>query len=211
MPITILLVDDHVVVRQGLRALLSAEPDFEVVGEAGDGQAAITAVERLRPQVTLLDLVMPGMNGLEVARRVANLTRVLVLSMHSNEVYVSEALRCGAYGYVLKDSTAEELTCAVRAVASGVRHLGRPFSENSIEAYLERSSSTPLDTFDTLTRRELEVLQLAAQGMSAPEIAARLTISPRTVEVHRAHIMSKLGLKSQAELIRYAIVKGLAT
>lgn len=210
MTITILLVDDHVVVRQGLRALLSAEPDFEVVGEANDGQAAVTAVERLRPQVTLLDLVMPGMNGLEVTRRVANQTRVLVLSMHSNEVYVSEALRSGAYGYVLKDSTAEELVCAVRAVASGARHLGHPFSENSIEAYLERSSSTPLDPFDTLTRRELEVLQLAAQGMSAPEIAARLTISPRTVEVHRAHIMSKLGLKSQGELIRYAIVKGLA-
>jgi DNA-binding NarL/FixJ family response regulator len=208
MTISILLADDHVVVRQGLKALLSSQPDFRVVGEASDGLEAVRAVELLRPDVVLLDLMMPGLNGLEVTRRIHNLGRVVVLSMHSSEAYVSEALRSGAYGYVLKDSTTEELVTAVRAVAEGRRYLCAPFSEQQIESYLERTHATPQDPLETLTSREREVLELVARGLSAPEIAEQLTISPRTVEVHRANVMRKLGLKSQAEMIRYAVQHG---
>lgn len=211
MAISILLADDHVLVRQGLRSLLSAEPDLLVVSEASDGLEAIRAVERLRPQVTLLDLMMPGLNGLEVTRQIQQLTRVLVLSMHNNEAYVSEALRSGAYGYVLKESTAEVLLCAVRAVAVGQRYLGPPFSENTIDAYLARTAGAELDPLETLTGREREVLVLTAQGFSAPEVADQLCISPRTVEVHRANAMRKLGLRSQAEMIRFAIRRGMVT
>jgi two-component system response regulator NreC len=209
MSITILLADDHVVVRQGLTYLLSAQPDFQVVGEVGDGLAAIEAVDRLRPQVVLLDLMMPGMNGLEVTRKIHQKVRVVVLSMHNNEAYVSEALRNGAFGYVLKDATAEELVCAVRTVAGGKLYLSRPFSEKSIEAFLKRTTTAALDPMDTLTGRERQVLQYTAQGLSAPDIAERLVISPRTVEVHRASVMRKLGLKSQAEVIRFAITRGI--
>jgi two-component system response regulator NreC len=211
MGITILLADDHIVVRQGLRSLLETQPDFEVIGEAGDGPEALQQVQALQPQVLVLDLVMPGMSGLEVVRRVHDQTRVIILSMHSNEAYVVEALRCGAYGYVLKDATAGELAEAIRAVVAGQRFLSAPFSEHGIEDYLRRGRTGPLDPYETLTAREREVLVLAASGLSNSEIAARLTISPRTVEIHRANMMHKLSLHTQTELVRYAIRRGLVT
>ena len=209
---TILLADDHPVVRQGLRALLESEPEFAVVGEASDGLEAVGLVERLKPNVLVLDLMMPGLNGLEVARQVrqrAPKTRVVFLSIHANEAYVLEALRNGAAGYVIKDATTAELVRAVREVAAGRRYLSPPLSEHAIEAYLEKAKGAPLDRYETLTTREREVLHLAAEGLSNPEIAARLGISPRTTETHRAHLMSKLGLHSQTDLVRYALRRGI--
>ncbi len=206
---TILLVDDHIVVRQGLRALLEGQPDLHVIGEAGDGNEAIRLVEQLKPQLVILDLMMPGLNGLEVTRQIHERTRVIVLSMHANQAYVMEALRNGACGYVLKDASSTELIQAVRAVSEGRRYLSAPFSENAIQAYLEKAASAPTDPYDTLTNREREVLHLVAEGFSSAEIAEKLTISVRTVEIHRSNLMHKLDLRSQVDLIRYALRKGI--
>jgi two-component system response regulator NreC len=209
MTLTILLADDHIVVRQGLRVLLEGQPDFSVVGEASDGNEAIRLVDQLKPQIVILDLVMPGLNGLEVARQIHERTRVIVLSMHANQAYVLEALRNGAYGYVLKDASSNELIHAVRAVGEGRRYLSAPFSENAIQAYLQKTGSAPTDPYDTLTNREREVLHLVAEGFSSAEIAGKLSISVRTVEIHRSNLMHKLDLRSQVDLIRYALRKGI--
>jgi two-component system, NarL family, response regulator NreC len=209
---TIVLADDHHVVRQGLRALLESEPEISIVGEAADGLEAADLVERFKPDVLVVDLVMPGLGGLEVTRQVGRRsprTRVVVLSMHANEGYVLEALRNGATAYVLKQCTATELVRAVREAAVGRRYLSPPLSERAIEAYLRRAEATDLDPYETLTSREREVLHLAAEGLSNPDIASRLYVSPRTVEVHRGNLMRKLGLHNQAELIRYAIRRGI--
>jgi len=209
---TILLADDHHVVRQGLRALLEAEPDFSIVGEAADGLQVLEQVERLRPDVLVLDLMMPGLNGLEVMREITRRslrTRVVILSMHSNEAYVLQALRSGVAGYVLKESTASDLARAVREAAAGRRYLSLPLSERAIEVYLEKAQMTTLDAYETLTSRERQILHLAAEGLGNSEIAARLSISPRTVETHRANVMRKLNLHSQTDLIRYALRKGI--
>ncbi len=206
--VTIVLADDHHVVRQGLRSLLESEPDFSVVGEAADGIDVADLVERLRPDVLLLDIMMPGLSGLEVTRLVQQRvpeTRVVILSMYANEAYVLEALRNGAVGYVLKGSTAADLAQAVREVVSGGRYLSPPLTERAIEAYVQKAEGTPSGAFNKLTNREREVLYFAVQGFRAAEIASRLSISPRTVETHRARFMRKLGLNTQAELIRYAI------
>jgi two-component system response regulator NreC len=209
MTITILLVDDHVVVRQGLRALLETQSDFSVVGEGSNGVEAIQLTNRLRPNVVLLDLMMPGLGGLEVTRQIHSITRVLILSMHDNEAYVLEALRSGALGYILKDSTSIELVQAVRTVAEGRRFLSPPLSERAILSYMEKTRSSPQDAYDTLTTRERQVFVLVAQGFNNHEIAGQLSISPRTVEIHRANVMHKLNLKSQTDLIRYALRKGI--
>jgi two-component system response regulator NreC len=209
---SIVLADDHHVVRQGLRALLSAEPDLTILGEAADGLTATEIVERLRPDVLVVDPMMPGRNGLEVTRQVARRggrTRVVLLSMHANEGYVLEALRNGATAYVLKDGTAAELIRAVREAAAGRRYLSPPLSERAIETYLAKAESTPLDLHETLTTREREVLQLVAEGHTNAAISARLFISPRTVEIHRAHLMRKLGLRNQTDLIRFALRRGI--
>ncbi len=206
--ISIALVDDHKVVRQGLRALLEAEPDFSVVGDAGDGLSAIRLVDALKPNVLLLDLMMPELNGQEVIRMVRKRqprTRIIVLSMHSSEPYVIEALKNGAAGYVLKDASSADLVRAVREVAAGRRYLSAPLSERAIDAYQEKASASVADRYEMLTRREREVLQLAAEGHTNSAIAARLSISARTAETHRANLMHKLGLRSQTELIKYAI------
>lgn len=211
MNVTILLADDHHVVREGLRALLEAEPDFEVVGEAADGLEAVQMTVRLKPAVVLLDLMMPGLNGLEVTRQVSRQspqTRILILSMHGNEAYVLEALRNGANGYLLKESRKSEMVQAVREVAAGRRYLSTPLSQRAIDTYLETREAS-LDPYETLTTREREVLQLAAEGNTNAEIADRLSISPRTVEVHRANLMRKLVLSSQADMVLYAAWKGI--
>jgi two-component system, NarL family, response regulator NreC len=212
MAVTILLADDHHVMRQGLRMLLEAQEDFRVVAEAGDGLEAVKLVERLKPHVLIVDLMMPGINGLEVARQVSHhspQTRIIVLSMYGNEPYVLEALRNGAVGYVLKDADAAELLRAVHEVVAGRRYLSPPLSEHAIEAYLQKAQDAVLDLYETLTTREREVLQLAAEGRTNADIAAVLYVSPRTVETHRAHLMHKLGLHTQADLIRYALKRGI--
>jgi two-component system, NarL family, response regulator NreC len=210
--ITILLADDHQLVRQGLRALLQGEKDFQVVGEAGDGIEALALVERAKPDILLLDMMMPGMNGLEVARQAKELvprTRVLILSMQMDEAYVLNALRVGAIAYVLKQSTASDLVKAIREAMQDRRFLSPPLSDRLIDRYVQKPGTGPLDPFNTLTERERVVLQLVAEGHAGPEIATRLCISPRTVEMHRASLMRKLGLRSLADLIRYAIQKGI--
>lgn len=209
---TIVLADDHHVVRQGLRALLEAEADFSVVGEAADGLEVVGLVEHLKPNVLVLDLMMPSLNGLEVTRQVCQRspkTRVVILSMYANEAYVLEALRNGAAAYVLKEASSSDLVQAVREVAAGRRYLSPPLSERAIEAYVQKAKAAPLDRYETLTTCEREVLQLAAQGYSNPEIATRLGISPRTAETHRANLMRKLGLQTQTDLVRYALRRGI--
>ena len=208
----IVLADDHSVMRQGLRALLESEAGFTIVGEAADGQVAVEMVEQLRPDVLVVDLVMPKLGGLDVLREVGRRspsTRVIVLSMHANEAYVQEALHNGAAGYVLKDSDAADLIQAIRGVLAGRRYLSASISERAIYAYSRRSGQGTLDLYETLTNREREVLRLVAEGHTSPEIATTLCIGVRTAESHRANLMRKLGLRSQAEVIRFALRRGL--
>lgn len=214
MPLKLLLADDHQIVRQGLRAILEAEADFKLVGEASRGEEAIHLVEKLQPDVLILDLMLPDMNGLEVARQVTSKspqTRIVVLSMHANEAYVVEALRAGATAYVLKESGAAELVQAIHDAADGKRFLSSSISDRAINNYLQKAEGVPLDPYHTLTSREREVLQLTAEGLSGIEISERLHISPRTVETHRANMMRKLRVRNQKELIRYALQRALAT
>ena len=210
--ITIILAEDHHVVRQGFKALLEAQSDFRLIGEAADGLTAVELVEKHHPNILVLDLMIPRLHGLEVIRRVhksAPHTRVIVLSMHPDEPYVMEALRNGASGYVLKDSTAAELVQAVRTVMAGRRHLSPALEERALTGYVERPGQSDLDVYETLTNRERLVLQLAAEGKTSSEIGKELFISPRTVETHRANLMRKLSLRSQTDLVRFAIRKGI--
>ena len=209
---TIVLAEDHHIVRQGLHILLQAERNFSIIGETGDGLEAVQLVERLQPDVLVLDLMMPSLNGLEVTRQVtkrAPQTRIIILSMHANEAYVREALRNGAAGYVLKESSAADLVQAVREAIAGRRYLSPPLSERAINAYVQKAEAATLDVYDTLTTREREVLHLVAEGNTIGTIASRLFISPRTVETHRTNLMRKLSLRSSAELVRYALQRGL--
>ena len=209
---TIVLADDHHVVRQSFHLLLDAEPDFQVLGEAASGLETIEIVERLRPDVLVVDLMMPELNGIEVARRIKKQlprTVIVVLSMHENEAYVLEALRAGISAYVLKKSTAQELVYAIRQGIAGHTFLSPPLSEHAIQAYLEKTQGTELDPYETLTAREREVLHLAAEGMNNTEIGVRLSISPRTVEMHHGNLMRKLHFRTQTELIRFALQRGI--
>jgi len=183
-----------------------------VIGEAGDGLEAAHLVESLEPDVFVVDVMMGGMNGLEVTKHVRKRspkTRVVVLSMHADEGYVLEALRSGAKGYVLKDSLAEDLIHAIREAMAGRRYLSAPLSDRVIEGYVHKSEATSLEPFERLTVREQEVLHLLAQGATNAEIASKLCISRRTVEVHRANMMRKLGLRNQAQVLRYAMRQGI--
>jgi two-component system, NarL family, response regulator NreC len=208
----IVVADDHQLVRQGIRSLLEREQDFAVVGEAGDGREAVRLTEKLSPDILVTDLIMPALNGMEVVnqvRRRSPKTNVVVLSMHRNEAYVLECLRHGAAAFVLKDSSAADLVKAIREVRAGRRYLSPPFSDSAIDAYLSKAKGEPLDAYEKLTIREREVLQLKAEGHSMAEIAKRLFISPRTVEIHRGNLMRKLGLRSQTDLIRFGLSRGL--
>jgi two-component system, NarL family, response regulator NreC len=209
--ITIVLVDDHQIVRQGLKAVLAGEPDLAVVGEGVDGIEAISLVEKLNPDVLVLDMMMPGLNGLDVAREVCARfprTRAVVLSMHADEGYVLEALRNGAMGYVLKGAASSDLVQAVRAAAEGRRYLSDSLSDRALEAYA-RSQTATTDAYESLSTREREVLKLVGEGASNHEIAERLRISKRTVESHCYNLMSKLSLDSRADMIKYAYKRGL--
>ena len=209
--IKVLLADDHAVVRAGLRALFAAQADLEVVGEACDGREAVEAAERLRPDVLLLDLSMPGLNGVEALRRIraaVPLTRVLVLSMHVAPEYVRPALRAGAAGYVVKGAGLDSLVEAVRAVAAGEIFLGAEASA-VVGGDLDRPPGPAPGPLERLTPREREVLQLVAEGHTNREIAQVLGVSPKTADVHRTNLMSKLDLHDAQALTRFAMRAGL--
>lgn len=196
--------------RQALKCLLELEDDFRVVGETGDGREAVALAERLRPGVLIVEIAMPGLHGLEVvrqARQRSPQTAVIVLSRHDSEWHVTEALRNGAAGYVVKQAEASELITAVRTVARGRRFLSTPLSEDLVQSWLRRSRAAA-DPYERLTTREREVLQLVAEGYSSRNIATRLSISARTAEAHRANVMQKLRLRNQADLIRFALGRG---
>lgn len=211
--ISAVLADDHPIVRRGLRALLEDEANCQVIGEASDGLTAIDLITQLHPDVAILDVELPDLQGLEVARRAherAPATRVIMLSMHADEAFVLDALQHGALGYVLKGSATSDLLTAVQAAVQGHRFLSAPLAERAIEAYVNGAeTSRPFDRYGLLTSREREVLQLAAQGLSNAEIGERLAISPRTAETHRANLLRKLSLQTQTELVRFAIARGL--
>jgi two-component system, NarL family, response regulator NreC len=211
-PVRVVLAEDHAVVRQGLRALLEKEPGVSVVGEASDGLQVADLVETTKADVLVLDLVMPGLGGLDVAREVVRRsprTRIVILSMHATEAFVVQAFRSGASAYVLKESTAAELVHAIREARAGRRHLSPPLSDRAIDVYVARAREGELDAYDLLTTRERQVLHLAAEGLSNPAIGERLGISPRTAQTHRAHVMEKLGLRTRRDLIVYAVKRGL--
>jgi DNA-binding NarL/FixJ family response regulator len=206
--IRVLLADDHNLVRAGVRKILEGRPDLEVVGEAGDGVAALRALEDVAPDVLVLDLTMPGLDGFEVLRRARAIRgglRILVLSMHASHAHVARAIREGADGYLLKDSAVQDLTSAIAAVLEG-RRFYSPAIERQLGEILSAETHGP---HERLTGREREVLRLVAEGLSTKEIATRLKIGTRTVETHRAHVMQKLGLRSVARLTQFAIREGL--
>lgn len=207
-PIRILLADDHAVVRHGFKMILGAQPDMEIVGEAGNGREAARMAEELRPDIVVMDVAMPELNGIEATRRLTASvphTRVVALSMHKDSVYVREILRAGARGYLLKDSPAADLLSAVRLVASGQSYLSPGVSNAVLDDY-RRHVTNPIDL---LTTREREVLQLLAEGKTNKEIAGVLNLSVYTVDAHRGRIMEKLNLHSINELVRFAIRNGL--
>jgi two-component system, NarL family, response regulator NreC len=209
---TIVLADDHQILREGLRKLLEEQLSFHVVGETGDGLAAIELVEKLKPDVLVVDIMLPSLNGLEVVRTVCQRsehTRVIVLSMHANEAYVLEALRNGASGYVLKESSGTELIHAVQAVVEGTRYLSPSLAERALDAYIKRVGQAISDPYDMLTERERQVLHLAAEGQSNAAIGERLSIGVRTVETHRSNLLRKLSLKNQHDLVLYAMQRGI--
>ncbi len=212
MPINLLLVDDHPLLRQGVRALLENEPDFKVVGEASSGLETLKKALALHPNIVILDLGIAELNGLEVIRQLheeAPQARVVVLSMHDREAYVAEAFKSGALAYVLKGAENWELILAVREAAQGRRYLCTHFQPPDIETCLQATLPPLLDPIELLTQRERQIMHLAAEGWSNQEIAVKLSISPRTVEVHRLRMMHKLKLNNQAELTRFVIGRGL--
>ena len=209
----VLLADDHGIVRRGLRSLLESQPGVEVVGEAGDGLEALRLAAELAPDILLLDIAMPKMNGIEVASRVQKLERpprTIILSMHSDESYIMRALAAGARGYLLKDATDEDLLPAVRAVTAGKPYFSPAVTAVLMEDYIRQLQSRGLtDSYHLLTAREREVLQLLAEGHANKEVASLLDVGVSTVETHRANLMQKLGLHNTAEIVLYAVRKGI--
>lgn len=206
-PICILLADDHALVRAGFRALLADVPGIKVVAEAGDGREALRLAKERQPDVVLMDIAMPGLNGLEATARIGEAcpyVRVIILSMHANEEYVVQALQAGAAGYLLKDADAAELELAIRAVSQGETYLSPPVSKQVIADYLRRIGPD-VGPLEQLTPRQREVLQLIAEGHTSREIAQVLDISLKTVETHRAALMDRLDIHDVAGLVRFAI------
>ena len=212
MPVAILLAHRYPVVREGLKAVFERHTDMHVIGETGNGLDTVTLAARLHPDVLIIDVMMPGLSGLEVTRQVRQRrprTRVIVLSMSVNVTQVRAAMRYGAAGYLLQEVSGNELVQAVREVVAGRPYLSRVLAERLRTLQGQRASTEVLDPYETLTTREREVLHLAAEGRTYPEIAAVLGISPSTVETHRAHLMKKLGLRTKTDLLRYALHRGI--
>jgi two-component system, NarL family, response regulator NreC len=212
--IRVVIADDHALLRQGLVSMLAEEKDIQVIGEAADGFEALKLTHQLTPDVLLIDLVMPNLNGLAVTSRLRSEnapTRVIVLSMRKGEPYIQEALRCGADGYVLKSDDPSFLLTAIRTVITGVHYLSPKVAHFAIDAYLSQSKQAPEDPYETLTTREKEVLQLSAEGMTTEQIAGFLTLSVHTVSTHRRNLMGKLNIKNQGELIKFALARGITT
>jgi two-component system response regulator NreC len=211
--IKILLADDHVVMRRGIRALLERRPEFQVVAEAGDGREAVQLAETHSPHVVVADIAMPNLNGIEAARQIAQKspqTAIVILSMHSDESYVLRALKAGARGYLLKDSPESDLINAILAVHEGEAFFSPSISKMLVEDYMRQLQQRGADdSYELLTTREREVLQLLAEGKSNKDVAAILNLSLHTVETHRSNILQKLNLHGTPELILYAIRKGV--
>ncbi len=212
-PIRVLLADDHTVMRAGLRLLLEREPDLTVVGEAADGRQTVELAEKEQPDVVVMDIAMPNLNGIEAARQMAARqlrAAVVILSMHSDESYVMRALKAGARAYLLKDSAKSDLIRAIRAVTEGKSFFSPAISRMLLEDYVRRLEQLgEVDTYELLTAREREILQLLAEGKTNKDVASVLGLSLYTVETHRSHILQKLNLHSTPELILYAVRKGL--
>ena len=212
-PIHILLADDHSVMRTGLRLVLERQADFQVVGEASDGREAIALAQQHRPEVVVMDVTMPNLNGIEAARQISSAqpeTSIVMLSMHSDEAYVLRALKAGARGYLLKESAESDLIAAIRAVHSGKAFFSPAVSRMLVEDYIRQLQDREIeDSYELLTTREREILQLIAEGRSNKEIAGILNLSLYTVETHRGNMMEKLNLHTVPELILYAVRKGV--
>jgi two-component system, NarL family, response regulator NreC len=212
MSVTVLLADDHPIVRQGIRNLLEMDAGLSVVGEAEDGLQAVQLAEQFKPDVVIVDIMMPRLNGLETIRQITSRlpnTRCIVLSMQSADPYIVQALKAGAAGYVLKDSAPNEIANAIQQVLSGKRYLSPQLSEKLIDLFILKVEAEVLDPYNSLTAREREVLQLAAEGLSNTDIAEQLSISHRTVEQHRQNMMHKMRFNNQTDLIRFALKQGI--
>jgi len=214
MSMRILLVDDHGIVRQGLRSLLERQADMEVVGEAEDGRKALELVRELLPDVIVMDVTMPNMSGIGATHRIVHecpKVKVIALSIHSNRHFVADMLKSGASGYVLKECLFDELVQAIRTIVAGGKYLSPGITGVVVEDYVERLSTTAESQLDKLTAREHEVLQLLAEGKSTKQIALELHVSTKAIESNRRHIMDKLDIHSVAELTKYAIREGLTS
>ena len=209
----LLLGDDHTLLRHGLRKILEEKPEWQVVGETGDGREAVRLAAELTPDIAILDIAMPLLNGIEATRQITRRTpscKVLILSMHADEAYIARALQAGAKGYLLKDSASADLLRAVSAVAAGKPFFSRVIAQSMIEDYVRRlADASIVDPYDSLSEREREIFQLIAEGHSNKDVALILSISPATVETHRARILQKLDVHNTAELVLYAVRKGV--
>lgn len=212
MPTRILLVDDHEIFLEGLRGLLERQHDMEVIGEARDGRAAVEAARTLTPDVVIMDITMPGLNGIEATRMIvseARAVRIVALSMHSTRRFMAEVLKAGACGYLLKESAVAELILAIRTVTSGKAYLSPRITDAVVDDYVRHVPTDRSAAFSALSAREREVLQLVAEGKSTKEIAALLHVSVKTIEAHRAQVMDKLRIHSVAGLTKFAVSEGL--
>jgi two-component system response regulator NreC len=213
MKIRILLADDHTILRAGLKMMLNAQPDMEVIGEAQDGRQAIEETQKLRPDIVLMDITMPDLNGIEATRQIKRLVpdvKILMLTMHEHDEYVFQALQAGASGYMLKEAADTELITALHVITSGQFYLSPTAQSVVVGDYLQKvRTGEERDSYSSLTEREREILKLVAEGFTNNQIAERLVISPKTVDTHRTHIMDKLNMHSRAELIKYAMRRGL--
>jgi DNA-binding NarL/FixJ family response regulator len=214
MKTKILIADDHRLFRDGLKALLEKQADMQVVGETADGIVTVQAAQEKKPDIVLMDISMPELNGIEATRQIIESrpdTRVIMLSMHSDQRYIAECLKAGAVGYILKDCPTEELLTAIRAVASKQVYLSRKITESLVRDYINLNKGGSNLVFAVLSPREREVLQLLAEGKSTKQIAEKLNVSVKTIETHRKQIMDKLDMHSIAELTKYAIREGLTS